>query len=111
MGYDRYASREAHAILGRLYPLVCAQLNFFRPVRKLVAKDRTGARVLKHYDVPRTAYHRLLESGVLSPEERAGLQGLKASLNPAELQRRIDQLERKLWRLDREDASLAADVG
>lgn len=111
VGYDRFASREAHAILSRLYPLVCAQINFFRPVRKLIAKDRAGARVHKHYDVPRTAHHRLLESDVLSPEERAELLRVKASLNPAELQRRIDQFQRKLWRLASEDARLSADVG
>jgi hypothetical protein len=111
VGYDRFTSKQAYALLGRLYPLLCLQLNFFRPVRKVVAKDRKGARVLKQYDQPRTACQRLLEAGVLSEEGRASLIAAKAALNPADLHRRIDQLQRELWRLSREDAKLGENVG
>lgn len=111
VGYDRLASKQAYALLGRLYPLLCQQLNFFRPVRKLVAKDRVGARVLKHYDEPRTAYQRLLESGVLEPLERQDLRGKMASINPADLQRRIDRILRELWRLGRQEEKMTEDAG
>lgn len=111
VGYDRLASKQAFALLGQLYPLLCQQLNFFRPVRKLLAKERIGPRVLKRYDEPRTSYQRLLESGVLPAEERRELRRRMADLNPAELQRRIDRILRELWRLGRQEAKLTEEVG
>lgn len=42
VGYDRLASKEAYALLGQLYPLLCLQLNYFRPIRKILAKERVG---------------------------------------------------------------------
>ncbi|MBE0431370.1 MAG: hypothetical protein IBX67_06050 [Dehalococcoidia bacterium] len=61
--------------------------NFFQPVMKLQSKERIGGRVRRKYDVPRTPYQRLMESGQLSEEARAELQGIYPSLNPAELNR------------------------
>lgn len=59
IGYDRFDSKAAHELLARLYPLLDLQLNFFRPLRKLVHKERHGARLVKRYDAPRTPYQRL----------------------------------------------------
>lgn len=111
VGYDRLASKEAYTVLGKLYPLLALQHNYFRPIRKIVAKDRVGARTLKRYDEPRTACQRLLESGVLTSEERDRLESRRAALNPAELQRRIDVLLRELWRLGAQPDTLAEDAG
>ncbi len=99
VGYLRYSSKAAFDILGQLYPLLCLQANFFRPVRKLIAKEREGARVHKHYDEPRTPYQRLTAAGVLSAESRARIEKRLGELNPAELQRRIDQLLERLFAL------------
>jgi transposase InsO family protein len=97
VGYDRYSSRAAFALLQQLYPLLCLQLNFFRPVSKLVGKERLGAKVVKRYDEPQTPYQRLLAAGVLSEPARAALEKRFLALNPAQLQRQIDQLLRRLW--------------
>jgi len=111
VGYDRFASKRAYALLEELYPLVCLQLNFFRPIRKVVAKERVGARVRKSYDVPRTAYQRLLEVGDVSAKTRAEVEAVLPKLNPAKLQRRIDALERQLWSLGNDGRTLVADIG
>jgi hypothetical protein len=111
VGYDRLASKEAYALLGQLYPLLCLQLNFFRPIRKVVAKERLGARLMKRYDEPRTAYQRLSESGQLSDLQLQRLEARMVATNPAELQRRIDQLLRRLWRLGRRETRIAEDTG
>jgi len=97
VGYDRYSSREAFELLHQLYPLLSLQNNFFRPVRKLVAKERLGSKVVKRYDEPQTPYQRLLAAGVLSEPARVALKKRFLALNPVELQRRIDQLLRRLW--------------
>jgi hypothetical protein len=97
VGYDRYSSRAAFALLQKLYPLLCLQLNFFRPVRKLVGKERLGAKVVKRYDEPQTPYQRSLAASVLSEPARVALEKRFLALNPAQLQRHIDQLLRRLW--------------
>ncbi|HLQ34190.1 MAG TPA: transposase family protein [Chloroflexota bacterium] len=99
VGYQRYSTKAAYAVLERLYPLLCLQMNFLRPVRKLVAKERLGAKVRKQYDEPRTPYQRLLASGALTKAVQASLEKQLAALNPADLQRRINQLLHQLWDL------------
>jgi len=44
VGYDRLESKEALSLLQQLYSCIRLQVNFFRPVRKLVAKERLGAK-------------------------------------------------------------------
>lgn len=97
VGYDRYSSQKAFELLQQLYPLLSLQNNFFRPVRKLVGKERLGSKVVKRYDKPQTPYQRLLAAGVLSEPARVALEKRFLALNPAQLQRRIDQLLRQLW--------------
>ena len=97
VGYERYSTRAAYELLLKLYPLLCLQMNFFRPVRKLVDKGRQGARVVKRYDEPQTPYQRLLAAAVLSEADQARIAKHLLALNPAELQRQIDQLLHQLW--------------
>lgn len=97
VGHDRYSSKAALAAFGRLYTLTRLQLNFLRPVRKLVGKERQGARVRKTYDVPRTPYQRLLDHGALDQATATRLGQQFLDINPAELQRRIESALRDLW--------------
>jgi transposase InsO family protein len=107
VGYDRLASKEALSLLQQLYSCLRLQANFFRPVRKLIGKQRQGAKVVKHYDEPRTPYQRLLAIGTLSEEDRASLETAYLKINPAALRQRIDQVQRKLWTLAREQRRIA----
>lgn len=111
VGYERFASKRAYALLAQLYPLLSLQLNFFRPIRKVVAKERLGSRLVKHYDEPRTAYQRLLQSGVLGETARTEVDATLRRINPASLQRRIDTLLRQLWSLANNERKLATDIG
>src|SRR5579871_209219 len=70
VGYDRFCTRPALALLAQYYELLRLYLNFFQPMRKLVAKERHGAKVHKVYDEAATPYRRLLASGVLSREHQ-----------------------------------------
>lgn len=114
VGYDRFSSRAAYGILQQLYPLLRLQMNFFRPVRKLVGKERLGARVIKHYDEPRMPYQRLLVSPSwkdLPEASRAQLERQYLALNPAQLQGGVDRLLKTLWQLGRQERSPAREVG
>ena len=99
VGHDRYASRAAFAVFERLYRLLALQLNFFRPVRKLIRKQRLGSRVVKHYDAPQTPYQRLLASGVLTLAQRAALAGQLQALDPVALAHEIQSTLDTLWKL------------
>jgi len=92
IGYARYESDEAVAILNRIYSNQRLFLNFFQPCRKLVSKVRTGAKVKKDYDLAQTPYARLIASKTLSNEKAAELQTYYLSINPAKTRRRIDDL-------------------
>lgn len=99
VGYDRYSSRAAYLVLQRLYSLLRLQLNFLRPVRKLVSKHRVGAKVLKRYDHAQTPYQRLLASGVLTEAQRDALEREFRAINPVPLAHQIDQTLDALWKL------------
>ncbi len=72
-------------------------MNFLRPVRKLVGKRRSGAKVTKVYDPPRTPYQRLLESGILGEATQQRLTKELRAINPAALQRSIESALSRLW--------------
>jgi hypothetical protein len=99
VGYDRYSSRAAWAVLQRLYGLLRLQHNFFRPVRKLRSKRRVGSKVLKRYDAAQTPYQRVLAAGGLTPEQRQALAQQVHALDPIALARDIQQTLDVLWKL------------
>jgi hypothetical protein len=73
-----------------------------------VGKERKGARVTKLYDAPRTPYHRLLESGILDETARQQIERQFLAINPADLQRGIEQALRHLWgRTERRERAMA----
>jgi hypothetical protein len=99
VGYDRYSTKAAHAQLTKLYALVQQYVNHFWPIRKVVAKERVGSKVRKRYDQARTPYQRLLESGMLVPEQRARLEANYRRLNPVKLRAEIERELERLWEL------------
>jgi transposase InsO family protein len=99
VGYDRYRSKAAFEQLGTLYTDMRLSLNFFQPMRKLIAKERHGARVTKRYDTAQTPYQRLQHSGVLDAAALQRLQAQYDRLNPVALKQRIDHKLEALWKL------------
>ena len=99
VGYDRYSSRGAQAVLQRLYGLLRLHHNFFRPVRKLRSKRRVGSKVLKRYDAAQTPYQRILAADVLTPEQRHALTQQFHALDPIALARDIQRTLDVLWKL------------
>lgn len=99
IGYDRYCTKAAHEQLQDVYSKVRLYVNFFQPIRKLIRKERIGAKVKKVYDGAQTPYQRLLASGELDEAKRQSLEVQFRSLNPAELRRQIDEALEALWKL------------
>lgn len=101
VGYDRYESAQAHALLQSIYSDLRLFINFFLPVMKLVEKKRVGSKVRKKYDLAQTPYQRVLASPDIDQAVKDQLRELYLTLNPLDLQRRIEALLEQLWRLER----------
>ena len=98
----RYDTTEELALLNELWPLVSMRLNFFTPTKKPVGYATTAdGRRRRLYDKPRTPWQRVLESGLLSKTQARTVQARIADVNPADLTRRINQIQLRLIELSR----------
>lgn len=99
LGYGRLERVEMVQPINSLYKEVWGPLhNFFLPSMKLVKKWRVGSRWVRRYDVPQTAYQRLVASAQLKRAQLAELRERYESLDPfqlaAELERRLKPILR-----------------
>jgi len=98
-GYLRYDTDKELHLMNSLYDNeLRLYKNFFSPVMKLINKERIGGKVKRKYDIPKTPYQRLIESGQISDEKKKELKIIYRSLNPAELKRKIDEKTHNLYR-------------
>lgn len=95
-GYARYETEQQLQIIQEMLPLVEDYVNFFQPVMKLKSKERVGSKMKKKYDQAQTPYRRLLDSGVVTEENKRQIQEKYHTLNPMDLKRRINKLTVKL---------------
>lgn len=96
VGYQRFDTEEQLRLLNQLYEKLDLYTNFFQPSLKLKSKERHGARVTKKYHEARTPYQRLLDSSFIKEETKQQLRDRYQLLNPAQLKRQIEGLQRKL---------------
>lgn len=96
VGYQRCDTEAQVGLLNQLYEPLDLYTNFFQPSMKLKSKERHGARVTKKYHEARTPYQRLLDSSFIQEERKQQLRERYRVLNPAQLKRQIEALQRKL---------------
>lgn len=109
----RYDTPEELALLNELWELVSLRLNFFTPTKKPVGYATTaGGRRKRLYDTPATPWQRVLGSGLLTEQQRAAVAARVAGVNPADLTRRINQIQLRLIELAKNKTeALAASRG
>ena len=107
IGYDRYNSHTALERLNLVYATLRHYVNFFQPTMKLVSKTRHGAKVHKVYDIAKTPYQRLQESGVLTPAKQSELAAIYQGLNPVQLLRQLNGNLERLWKLAESTSPIA----
>ncbi|WP_130866299.1 integrase catalytic domain-containing protein [Acidipropionibacterium timonense] len=96
----RYETATELQLLNQLWPLVMARKNHLLPCVKAIGWTTTSAgRKKRVYDKPKTPYQRLVDSRVLDPATRARLAAEHDRLNPADLARRITDIQNQLIRL------------
>lgn len=101
IGYERYDSHQALALLRSIYQDLRPFVNFFQPVMKLQSKIRLGSKVRKKYDQAQTPYRNVMASDLVEQSVKQELTQVYLSLNPVDLRRRIDANLARLWRLPR----------
>lgn len=99
IGYGRFEGDAACQCLNDLYRVLHDYNNFFMPSMKLVEKVRRGARVTRRYDTAQTPYKRVLASPDVPQTIKRRLRRHYATLNPAQLKRGIEALQKKLAKL------------
>jgi hypothetical protein len=99
LGYTRLEDMAMVVRICQIYKEVWGPLhNFFLPCLKLKEKWRQGSHWRKRYELPRTAYDRLCQPGILQLKQRRQLHERYDSLDPFSLK---DQLEMQLKQIFR----------
>lgn len=98
--YWRYDTPDELALLNELWRFVSMRLNFFTPTKKPIGyATAANGRRTRRYDAPKTPWQRVRGSGVLTDEQANLVQARIAGVNPADLTRRINQIQLRLTEL------------
>jgi transposase InsO family protein len=95
VGYDRIDTPTGLAWLNALYDTLDVYANLVLPNLKVISKTRTGSKVKKRYDTAKTAFDRLVQLDALLPAKADELTKARANLNPLQLRRTLDRLQRQ----------------
>jgi hypothetical protein len=91
-GYMRFENEEIVPLMNDLYQNEWSLLiNYFLPSMKLLSKERVDGRVIKKHSPPKTPMQRLIESKRISKRKKNQLLKISKSLNPFELQKRVEK--------------------
>lgn len=91
LGYRRYDTKEQLKLINDLYRNELRLWNnFFRPVMKILSKQKVNNSVCKKiWDIAQTPYQRLINSKQTPPKVKGQLKQLYESLNPVKLKEAI----------------------
>jgi hypothetical protein len=90
VGYARFEGDGATAALKAVYDAYRPLLNLFYPCTKIIAKERTAARIHKVYELPKTPFQRVLESPDVDDAAKAALIMRKSAVNPVNQKLAVD---------------------
>jgi len=99
-GYDRFGKSAQVRMMNEIYKNLWNPLrNYFTPVMKLESKERVGGKIVKLHSKPKTPYHRLMDSGILTVEESTRLKNTYELLNPFELKKELEKQLKWFFRI------------
>lgn len=100
LGYRRIDDERLVKTINELYEAANLLNNFFCSNRKVIFKERRGARYYKRYDAPATACERLLASDHITELQKTYLTEVKLNLDPYKLRciidRKLQQISNRL---------------
>jgi hypothetical protein len=97
VGYERLDVKREVDALNDLYDVLTPYLNHFIASRRIVSKERIGARwKVTREKVAKTPYQRVLERRDVSEEAKDKLRKEHALLSPAKMKKDIDRLSKRV---------------
>lgn len=97
VGFDRFDVREMVDALNDLYDVLTPYLNHFIASRRIVKKERIGARwKVTREKSAKTPYQRVLERSDVSDEVKQTLRSEHAPLNPKTIKAEVDRLTKRV---------------
>ncbi len=101
LGYGRFDTEEQLLAINDLYRGELRLFNnFFKPVMKIISKEKINNSVCKKkYDIAKTPYQRLMNYSQTSNEKKKEMLTLYLSLNPVKLKKEIDEKTKKIKRM------------
>jgi hypothetical protein len=92
LGYDRLDNPKVVSPLNNLFTKEWRLFqNFFCPSVKLIAKERFGSKTIKHHDLPKTSYQRIMDSPHIHESVKRSLSNQLENLNPFMLRKTMDK--------------------
>jgi hypothetical protein len=92
LGYDRLDNPKVVSLLNNLYTKEWRLFhNFFCPSVKLIAKEKIGSKTIKHHDLPKTPYQRIMDSPHIQESAKLSLSNQLENLNPFMLRKTMDK--------------------
>lgn len=92
LGYERLDQPHIVPLLNNLYRREWRLFhNFFCPSVKLVAKQRSGSKTIKHHDSPKTPYQRIIASPDISDSIKLSLSKQLEKNNPFLLRKTMEK--------------------
>lgn len=101
VGYKRHEGKIDLAILNLLYENLYFYLNFFKPQRRCLKKEKIGSKIKKLYDQPQTPYERVLQEKSADEKQKEKLANIYKSLNPIKLRKEIIKFQNILLEDDK----------
>ena len=92
IGYERLDNHNLVPLLNNLYKYEWRLFhNFFCPSVKLIAKERSKAKIIKRHDSPKTPYQRIIASPHVSNSVKSSLSKQLENLNPFLLKKAMEK--------------------
>lgn len=102
LGYMRLDCPKVVPLVNELYDVLAVYLNHFKAVRRMLSKDRVGARYVRRYEKQaKTPCQRVLEHEAVPEDVKIRLQKEHEQLNPLLLKRRIDTLRTRIYNVQK----------
>lgn len=97
VGFERFDAFEVVAALNCLYDVLTPYLNHFVASRRIISKERVGARwKVTREKISKTPYHRILERADVSDDIKDRLRSEHATLDPKTMRDKITMLIKKV---------------
>lgn len=102
VGYERLDIRRTVDALNDLYDVLTPYLNHFIASRRIVSKERIGARwKVTREKVAKTPYQRVLERNDVSDDVKNKLRSEHSTLDPATMKKEVDRLTKRVQDIQR----------